>query len=235
MKPINKLTIAVCTTLLSTSTLSASIDIRHEYKHSSEQHATRVKMNESINNLYFSGELKFKGKDGEFLEDLQNNGWEFDWGYRVKLNDNWTLIPGMPVEGRSSGMTYKPQLRVTYAFDNVEGLTLSGRYRYDMYQNNNTDDKRRHRLTGNLGYKYEKWSFGLEANYYKADDYELFKDKETDVEYNSTIRRTIGQWSPYVEFGYISYKDNGGFDIGDGSTTNNDYELRSRIGVSYSF
>lgn len=46
---------------------AASIDFRHEYRGKSEQHSSRVKINESIGDLYFSGELKFKGADGKFM------------------------------------------------------------------------------------------------------------------------------------------------------------------------
>ncbi|MBC7005213.1 N-acetylneuraminic acid outer membrane channel protein NanC [Photobacterium sp. BZF1] len=206
---------------------AASIDFRHEYRGKSEQHSSRVKINESIGDFYFSGELKFKGADGKFMEDLQNNGWEFDWGYRFRLNDNWTLQPGMPIEGRSSGMTYKPQVRLTYAFDSVEGLTLSGRYRHDFrtYSNGDSTDKR-HRVTGNVGYRINDWQFGLEMNYYKAEGYELYDGKDTNYENNISIRYRPGAWSPYVEFGDVNYNRS------DASDTR---ELRSRVGITYSF
>lgn len=209
---------------------AASIDFRHEYKGKSEQHASRVKINESIGDLYFSGELKFKGAEGKFMEDLQNNGWEFDWGYRFRAN-NWTIQPGMPIEGRSSGMTYKPQIRATYAFEDVEGLTLSGRYRHDFKTYSNGDDtEKRHRITGNIGYKIDHWQFGLEMNYYKAEGYDLYKDKDTNYENNISIRYRPGAWSPYVEFGDAN------FNRDDVNGNNNDTrELRSRVGITYSF
>ncbi|WCP69938.1 oligogalacturonate-specific porin KdgM family protein [Vibrio tubiashii] len=235
MNKIKTIVIAVGTVMACGAVSAASLDVRHEYKHSSEQHATRVKMGDSIDNFYYSGELKFKGADGtKFLQDLKNNGWELDLGYRFKLNDNWTIQPGMPIEGRESGMTYKPQIRATYALDSVEGLSISARYRYDIRQNIDDDNQRRHRLTGNINYSFEEWRFGLEANYYKADGYDLYKDKDTNYEFNSTIRRSFGQWAPYAEFGYAPYQKDGGYD-NNGTTTNNDYELRSRIGITYSF
>ncbi|PSW10852.1 N-acetylneuraminic acid outer membrane channel protein NanC [Photobacterium rosenbergii] len=208
---------------------AASIDFRHEYRGSSERHSSRVKINESIGDLYFSGELKFNGENGKFMEDLKNNGWEFDWGYRFRLNDNWTLQPGMPIEGRTGGMTYKPQVRLTYAFDQVEGLTLSGRYRHDFktYSNGDSTEKR-HRVTGNVGYRMNDWQFGLEMNYYKAEGYELYDGKDTNYENNISIRYRPGAWSPYVEFGDVSYSrpENEGGDK---------RELRSRVGITYSF
>ncbi|MCZ8487127.1 hypothetical protein O9992_00860 [Vibrio lentus] len=48
------------------------------------------------------------------MEDLKNNGWELGLNYRNHvLNDNWTMTY-MPIEGRESGVTYKPQVRATY-------------------------------------------------------------------------------------------------------------------------
>lgn len=227
------LTLAATALMATTAVSAASFDMRHEYKHSSDQHATRVKMGDSIDNFYYSGELKFKGKDGEFLKDLQNNGWELDLGYRHKINDNWTLQPGMPIEARTSGITFKPQLRLTYALDSIEGLSLSGRYRYDIKQySDGTSTQNRHRLTGNINYKFDEWSLGLEGNYYKADGYDLYEDTDTNVEFNSTIRRSFGQWAPYAEFGYASYSKDGGYGPQE---TNNAFELRSRVGLTYSF
>lgn len=205
---------------------AASIDFRHEYKGKSEQHSSRVKINESIGNFSISGELKFRSpKEAGFFEDLSNNGWELDLGYRFKINDNWSIQPGMPIEGRSDGMTYKPQLRATYAFDSIDGFSLSGRYRHDikMYSDGR-DTQNRHRFTGNASYKMDEWEFGLELNYYKAEGYELFDNKDTNYENNLTIRYRPGAWSPYIELGDVSM-----------SSETDERELRSRVGISYSF
>ncbi|MEZ9233461.1 oligogalacturonate-specific porin KdgM family protein [Vibrio amylolyticus] len=230
MTKMKTLVIAMASIMTAGAASAAALDVRHEYKNSSEQHATRVKLASNIDNFLVDIEAKFKGQDGKFLQDLQNNGWELGLNYRHKLNDSWTLTYGMPIEGRTSGMTYKPQLRATYAVESIDGLSLSARYRYDMRQNNTSDDQRRHRLTGNINYSVNDWRFGLEANYYKADDYILYKDKDTNTEFNSTIRRIMGQWAPYAEFGYSSYTKDDSY-----NGYNNDFELRSRVGLTYSF
>ncbi|MGF1703575.1 oligogalacturonate-specific porin KdgM family protein [Photobacterium makurazakiensis] len=220
----SRLMLLVGSALIAGQVSAASIDVRHEYKGKSRDHATRVKINESIDNLYFSAELKFKGEDGKFMEDLKNNGFEFDWGYRFRTG-NWTIQPGMPIEGRTGGISYKPQLRATYALESVEGLTLSGRYRHDFktYSDGQSTDKR-HRFTGNVGYKIDNWQFGLEMNYYKAEGYDLFDGKDTNYENNISIRYRPGAWSPYVEFGDVSM-----------SSQTDERELRSRVGLTYSF
>lgn len=235
MKTINKISAVVIASLAAASVNAASFDFRHEYKKDSEQHASRVKLANNIGNFLVDIEAKFKGADGDFMEDLQNNGWELGLNYRHKLDDNWTLTYGMPIEGRSSGMTYKPQVRATYKVESIEGLSLSARYRYDMRQNNTADNQRRHRFTGNVNYAMDDWRFGLEANHYIADDYKLYKDKETTQEYNSTIRYIMGEWAPYAEFGYSSYQKDGGYAVDADTTTANDFELRTRIGITYKF
>lgn len=226
MKALNKVTLSLLTALAATSVSAASFDIRHEYKSHTEQHATRIKMGDSIGNFYYSGELKFKGADGDFMKDLKNNGWELDLGYRYRVDGtNWTIQPGMPIEGRESGMTYKPQLRATYALESVDGLSLSARYRYDIKTYSNGDSTEfRHRLTGNVNYRLDDWRFGFEANYYNADGYNIYDNGEENYELNASVRRHFGSWAPYVEFGDVST-----------SSSKSTRELRSRVGLTYSF
>ncbi|MFA0255174.1 N-acetylneuraminic acid outer membrane channel protein NanC [Vibrio breoganii] len=227
MKALNKVTLALLTTVAATSVSAASLNVRHEYKSHTEQHSTRIKMGDSIGNFYFSGELKFKGADGDFMKDLQNNGWELDLGYRYKIDGtNWTIQPGMPIEGRSAGMTYKPQLRATYALESVDGLSLSARYRYDIRTHSNGDSTQfRHRITGNVNYSVADWKFGFEANYYDAEDsWILWDGKSENYELNLTAGRKFGDWYPYVEFGDVN-----------ASSTSATRELRSRVGLTYSF
>ncbi len=250
MTKMKLLTIAIASVAVTGTATAASFDFRHEYKSHTDQHASRVKLADNIGNFLVDIEAKFKGEDGKFMEDLKNNGWELGLNYRHKLDDNWTLTYGMPIEGRESGVTYKPQVRATYAFDSVEGLSLSARYRYDIRQNNskteyvrdenddlvlddegnpltyqqNVSNQRRHRLTFNANYAIEDWRFGFEGNYYKADGYKIYDNDDTNYELNATARKIMGQWAPYVEFGDVSTHP-------EKSTR----ELRSRVGITYSF
>ncbi|MCL1142172.1 oligogalacturonate-specific porin KdgM family protein [Shewanella gaetbuli] len=205
---------------------AASIDFRHEYKGETDQHASRIKMGNTFdNNLSISLELKFKGENGEFMDNLQSNGTEIDVGYKIKLNDEWTLAPGMPIEFGNSGSTYKPQIRLTYQPAALKGWSFSGRYRLDLKPGE--DIKRyRHRYTANIVYKYNLWSFNFEGNYYYADnsEYLLYDDDRTNYENNLTINYKMGKWTPWVEFGDVSI-----------SNDSNDRELRSRVGIRYSF
>ena len=223
----HRLVLLICVVLLMCSNAdAASLDFRQEYKSSTDQHASRVKMGHTFDGRFSVGlELKFKGAEGKFMEDLQSNGSELDLGYRIKLNDQWTLITGMPIEFGSSGATYKPQLRLTYKSDAIDGLSLSGRYRLDVKPGEDIKHLR-HRYTVNIGYKVENWTFGFEGNYYYADnsEYLLYNDSRTNYENNLTAHYKIGNWSPWVEFGDVSVSDD-----------SSQRELRSRIGIRYSF
>jgi hypothetical protein len=230
------LTTIIATSVLSANVYAASIDFRHEYKGKTDQHASRVKMGNTFeNNLSLDLELKFKGKDGDFMQDLQQNGSEIGINYKYAINNEWALQPGMPIEFGTGNddrgnVTYKPQLRVTYTPDAVDSLSLSGRYRLDIKPGQSDEDgqdkKYRNRFTFNAGYSIDNLRLGLEMNYYKSHDssYILYDDKDTNYENNITAHYKMGDWTPWVEFGDVSV-----------DSTKDTRELRSRVGIRYSF
>jgi hypothetical protein len=177
------------------------------------------------NNFSIALELKFKGEDGKFMKDLQSNGSELDLGYKWAITSEWALQPGIPIEFSSSSTTYKPQLRLIYTPDAIVGFSVSGRYRLDVNPGEG-DKKFRNRYTFNAGYKVENWSFGLEMNYYKShkNTYELFNGKDTNYENNLTVSYKAGNWTPFVEFGDVNV-----------DSVSDTRELRSRVGIRYSF
>lgn len=228
---------AVTASILSVNSYAASIDFRHEYKSDTKQHASRVKMGTTFeNNFMVDVEVKFKGAEGKFMKDLQNNGSEIGLNYRYNINNEWALQPGMPIEfglpsdDYEGNVTYKPQLRLTYKPEAVDGLSVSGRYRLDVKPGqsdvNGVDRKYRNRYTFNLGYSIEKLSLGLEMNYYQShdDSYILYDNKNTNYENNLTASYKIGDWTPWLEFGDVNV-----------ASDSDKRELRSRVGLRYSF
>lgn len=229
MKFIKSALLTTCA--FSFNAYSSSLDFRHEYKSDTKQHSSRVKMATTFeNNFMVDVELKFKGADGDFMKDLQNNGSEIGLNYKWNINNEWALQPGMPVEFGASSVTYKPQLRLTYAPESIDGFSVSGRYRLDIKpgqrDEEGMDKKYRDRYTLNLGYKIENWSLGLEMNYYKAhsDTYIMYDGKNSNYENNLTASYNMGLWTPWVELGDVNV-----------DTHSDKRELRTRVGLRYSF
>lgn len=226
-----KVVFLAAATLVSANALASSLDFRHEYKGKSNSHSSRVKMGTSFESgLSVSLELKFISADStDFMKDLKSNGTELGIDYKWSINEQWSLQPGMPIDFNTSDTTYKPQLRLTYTPKSVEGLSLSGRYRMDIRPTQDdpgVNSKYRDRYTVNLGYKKDQFNLGIELNYYHAhsDTYILYNNKSSNYENNLTLAYSFNSWTPWLEFGDVSV-----------SSTSDARELRSRIGIKYSF
>ncbi|WP_026958651.1 oligogalacturonate-specific porin KdgM family protein [Aliagarivorans taiwanensis] len=207
----------------SASASSASLDFRQEYKHESESYASRVKMGAGVGNHFFGVEAMLKGKP---FSEWESNGNEFEYGYKFKLNDHWTLLPSMPLTFFSGHTSYKPQLRVQYKFDS--GLVAKLRYRHQFrYFTDDRDMERLSYVTANLNYNVNYFQLGLEANYTKGHDNQTFFDND---DYNWDAGVWIGykgegwKWRPYVQFTNVSV-----------SSSSDKRQLRSRVGITYSF
>lgn len=225
MKKYNKIALAVVSTLFAGSLAAASLDVRQEYKHDSESYASRVKIGGGVGNHYFGVEAKQKGQPFSEWEAGDN---EFEYGYKFQVTDHWLIQPSMPITFSSDKVTYKPQVRVQYAFDS--GIKAKLRYRHeirDYTDESGESTEQKSKVTGNLDYNYENLQFGFEANYEKGlDDQVYFNNKDMNWDMNLKIgyKESDWAWRPYVEFGNVSV-----------SSTSDDRQLRSRVGVTYSF
>ncbi|WP_456295601.1 oligogalacturonate-specific porin KdgM family protein [Vibrio sp. AK197] len=226
MMKYKNLALTISAALLATSVSAASLDFRQEYKHESESYSSRVKIGGAAGNHYFGVEAKQKGNP--FDEGWESGDNEFDYGYKLKLDEHWLLQPGMPVTFGSDKVTFKPQLRVQYSFDS--GLKAKLRYRHEIRKYTDdagTDTEQKSKLTANLDYGFENLAVGLEANYEKSLDDVIFfdnKDSNWDVNMKISYKEADWAWKPYVEFGNVSV-----------SSTSGDRQLRSRVGLTYSF
>ena len=220
----NKVTLAVLATLFAGSVSAASLDARQEYKHGSEDWASRIKMSGSVDNHFFGAEMKQKGKPFSEWEAADN---EFEYGYKFKLNEHWLIQPSMPVTFGSDSVTYKPQVRVQYSFES--GLKAKLRYRHefrDYTSDSSIENKNRSKVTGYIDYNWNAWQFGLEANY--AEDFIDNEwtggggaDNEWDYNFKVGYKEADWSWRPYVELGNVQ--------------DSRDRQLRSRVGITYSF
>ncbi|GAM60477.1 hypothetical protein JCM19232_810 [Vibrio ishigakensis] len=249
----NKIAFAVVATLLAGAANAGSLNYRAEYKHDEKTYAQRVKVGESVNiadktKLYFSVEQKFQSSDTQdFWKQTTRGDSEFDWGVRYDLNKQWYIQPGMPITFGNERTTYKPQLRVGYK--SSFGLTTALRYRHEFREYSNSDSNGTRTLVD--GSKVEsagktfqegKWTLtgsyrfsnpdlknlrlSYEANYItNYDDVRLYNNTNENWDIGGIIGYQFGNIRPYMEFWNVK---------GAGSTSD-DRQLRTRIGVSYSF
>ncbi|MFA0337263.1 oligogalacturonate-specific porin KdgM family protein [Vibrio breoganii] len=253
MKAMNKVTIALLTTVAAASVNAGSLDYRGEYKHESEEFAHRVKIGSSVKisdpaKLYFSVEQKFNSHDkSDFFNQVERGDSEFDWGVTYTLNKNWYVQPGMPITFANGKTTYKPQLRIGYKAD--FGLTTALRYRHEFQsfvddtsdatssdgnskisRDGKTLQQGKITLTGSYKFSDEAWKnlqLSYEANYnHNYDDVRLSNNENWEWDLGLKVGYKIDNFRPYVELWNIKGKD--------GSKTD-DRQLRTRVGITYSF
>ncbi|MEH0666152.1 porin [Vibrio scophthalmi] len=239
MNKVSKVSVILASALAAASVSAASLDVRQEYKHDSGDYASRVKMSGSTGNHYFGAETKQKGKP---FSDWQAGDNEIEYGYNFNLDDHWRVTVGMPVTFGSDNVTYKPQVRVQYKFDS--GITTKLRYRHEFrdYKEGTLKEGRdgnehsslnASKITGNVDYTWDTWQFGFEANYkedFFNDEWSVGnKDGKYEWDFNVKIgyKASGSAWRPYVEFGNVQCNSSC-----DDST---DRQLRSRVGITYSF
>ncbi|GAM58749.1 hypothetical protein JCM19231_4805 [Vibrio ishigakensis] len=248
----NKIAFAVVATLLAGAANAGSLNYRAEYKHDEKTYAQRVKIGESVNiadktKLYFSVEQKFQSNDTtDFWKEVERGDSEFDWGIRYDLNKQWYFQPGMPITFGNERTTYKPQLRVGYR--SSFGLTTALRYRHEFreYTSSSTDNRRltdgtsaaaagktfqegKWTLTGSYRFSnpsLKNLRLSYEANYmHNYDDVVIFNDTNENWDLGGIIGYQFGNIRPYMEFWNVKGK----------GSNNDDRQLRTRIGVAYSF
>ncbi|CAH0528861.1 oligogalacturonate-specific porin KdgM family protein [Vibrio hippocampi] len=223
MLNIQKTTIASLMLLVASSVSAASLDFRQEYKHDTEDYSSRVKVGAGVGNHFFGVEAMQKGKP---FSEWESKGNEFEYGYKYKLTNKWTLIPSLPVTFFDGSASYKPQLRAQYKFDS--GLVTKIRYRHQFREfSDDRDMETLSYITANLNYNINGFQLGLEANYTKGHDDQVFFDKG-DTNWDAGIwigyKKADWNWRPYVQFTDVSV-----------SSQSNERQLRSRIGITYSF
>ncbi|MBO1591103.1 oligogalacturonate-specific porin KdgM family protein [Yersinia pseudotuberculosis] len=232
-----KIAIISITTLLSAfSVSSATLDFREEYKHDQKDWAGRVKIGGSAGNNFFGVEIKHTGN----LSDLESGDNEFEYGYKYTINNKIKISPGVLVNFGDTSVTYKPQVRLEYSFDN--GVTTKIRYRHEIrnYSAGNTSKGRngeshdsldRSKLTGNITYQWAFLQFDFEANY--AEDFinkewKMGNNDKYEWDYNLKVGyKNSSKWRPYIELGNVQCTSS--TDCGSSR------QLRSRVGVTYSF
>ncbi|MGR5266118.1 oligogalacturonate-specific porin KdgM family protein [Vibrio astriarenae] len=228
MTTLTKTSIAISALLVSTIATAASLDIREEYRHKAEERHSRIKISGGTGNHFFGLEAK---QSGEINERKATDN-EVEYGYRFNLDKHWRIQPSMPITFGSNNTTFKPQIRVQYKFDS--GLTTQLRYRHEfrVYDDSSNENRDRSKITGNVNYNHNFWQFGFEANYaedFFGDSWPGSQDNDYEWDYNFKIgyKGKDWNWRPYIELGNINCSSSC-----DPDSTR---QLRSRVGITYSF
>lgn len=218
------------------SASAATLDFREEYKHEQQDWAGRIKIGGSAGNHFFGVELKHTGN----LSELESGDNEFEYGYKYTFTDHLLAKPGMVITFGDGNTTYKPQIRFEYAFDN--GITTKIRYRHEFrnYAAGKTSTGRdgeqhdalnRTKITGNLTYQWEAIQLDFEVNYAEdlfSKEWKMGNNDTYEWDYNLKIGYKMStKWQPYVEFGNIQCTSS--------TDCDSPRQLRSRVGVTYSF
>ncbi|WP_174208828.1 oligogalacturonate-specific porin KdgM family protein [Vibrio rumoiensis] len=235
MKKVFLITSAIMLASTAVNATAASLDYRHEYKFGTNQNADRIKIGGSTKTETgqhnYSVEMKFFGKTGNYAyNELERGDSEFVYSYKYNINEHWYIEPGMPITFGEDKTTYKPQVRVGYAFDS--GIVAKLRYRHEFQDytenKNNGDTWQKGKITANLDYTWNNMiQMTFEANYEISyeDEYKLWDDGKTGYDYDLKLGwKNSSNWRPYVQFGNVGV-----------SSRTDQRQLRSRVGIVYSF
>lgn len=217
---------------------SASINYRHQYLEDDRMHADRVKLAYRMDNgLGFEGELKYRTagdrKDVAF-DNTVANGHELTTSYQYKYSAVSTWQPAVQLDSNENGTTYKFGLKYTRKLN--DSFYVSARYRFDALKLNRdrinddvpdrgSDNRNTHRYEGWIGYT-PGGKLSYEYQYIHFDtDYIRYDNKKSDYEQNLNVKYKLDKsWAPFVEIGDIKV-----------SATDDDRQLRFRVGVQYNF
>ncbi len=238
------LTLRLLACLLSTAAAgsawadSASINYRHQYLDDDRMHSDRVKLSYRMENGWgFEGELKYRTagdrKDVAF-DNTVSSGHELTTSYQYKPNAVSTWQPAIQLDSNENGTTYKFGMRYTHRLS--DQFYVAARYRFDALKLNRdrideevpdrgSDNRNTQRYEGWLGYTPAgRLSYEYQYIHFKTD-YIRYDNKKSDYEQNLVVKyKWDKSWAPFFEIGDIKV-----------SATEDDRQLRWRIGVQYNF
>lgn len=228
-----KIALVVASALFTGGVSAAQLDIREEYKHDSEEWAGRVKISGGHEQHFFGVEMKHSGD----LSELKRGDSEFEYGYKFQMTDQFLIQPSMPLTFGDGNITYKPQVRVAYKFEN--GLNAKFRYRHEFRNYANSSDgyisgendghRNRSKMTFNLYYNWNQWDIEFEGNY--AEDFisDEWNDGGSEWDYMMKFGYQIGEtpWKPYMEFANVQCTNE--------DMCSSSRQARTRAGIKYKF
>lgn len=161
------------------------------------------------------------------------NDVQVEVNYAIKLDDQWTVRPGMLTHFSSNGTRYGPYVKLSW--DATKDLNFGIRYRYDWKayrQQDLSGDMSRdnvHRWDGYVTYHINSdFTFAWQTTLYsKQNDYRYANHKKWATENAFVLQyHMTPDITPYIEYDYL---DRQGVYNGRDNLSENSY----RIGVSF--
>lgn len=233
------LTSAILLALTATTANAASINIRHEFVdakgEAESQHKDRLVISDRFDNgIGLSAEIKWENpKDEGFgLDKLSNAGHEMKISYNYKVTDSFTLQPAYALDSSDSGATHKFDLKGTQQL--TDNWDIGLRYRYGDANKVSSADSHYSQFNLTSGYKMGDFAFGADLEYKLMQSANPGYDGDNNylavANFTAAYSGLESGWVPFIELGMVSVD-------ADGDTTNgaDDYRMRYRAGVKYSF
>lgn len=220
--------IAVASVIVSTSASSATLMLRQEYLPKAtkanpvNKNATLAKIGGSVGNTFFAVQSVNKG---EKLNSYAVSSTELQLGHRYNINETFRLIPKLDVTSTKSGSAYKPQLGFVTNWGG--GFSTELKYKHEYFVRSDskpTTEKSQYQL--NLNYKIEKLRLGLQYDYHKGLDEQKYYNnhdfkQELELKGYYTVAKGL---TPFLTFAGVPV-----------SGKSDEYQLRTRVGLLYSF
>lgn len=230
MKKVNLITLAVVSSLLSTSVFSGVLMVRQEHLSDpfkpEQKNATLIKAGGSAGKTFFGVQAVHKG---ETLSTYALSSSEVQLGYRYDVNDTIRLIPQIQATATASGIGWKPQLGFVYKFGGGFSTELKYKHEYFVRQTPNskgesTSEKSQYQV--NLNYSLDKLRLGLQYDYHKGLDGQKYyngNEFKQELELKAYYKIAKG-WTPFMTLAGVPVHH-----------SSEDYQLRTRLGFLYSF
>jgi hypothetical protein len=221
--------LAMTTMVISTSASAATLMLRQEHKSNDQNdantNATLVKIGGSIGKTFIGTQIVHKG---EKLNSYTLSSSEIQVGYRHDVNEDIRVIPQLQVTATNGGITYTPMGAVDFKLGG--GFSIVPLYKHKFYvgvkngEYNDTKQTSQYQL--NLNYAKDALRLGIQYDYHKALDGQTFynyKEFKQELELKAYYRVAKGL-TPFITFA--------GVPVGNRS---DEYQLRTRLGLLYSF
>ncbi|GAB7220410.1 oligogalacturonate-specific porin KdgM family protein [Vibrio comitans] len=219
----------VTTMLISTSASAATLMLRQEHMSNDQNvantNATLVKISGSMGNTFIGTQIIHKG---ESLDSYVLGSTEIQLGHRFTINDDIKVVPQLQLTAVSSGLIYTPMIAMNYKLGG--GFSIEPKYKHKFHvgvqDGEYNDTKQTSQYQFNLNYAKDDLRLGLQYDYHDALDGQTF--------YNNKGFKHLLEFKTYYQVapGLTPFVTFAGIPVGNKS---DEYQLRTRIGLLYSF